>query len=194
MRKLAAAAVLTALAIAPGTAHADPPDVTGVPCHFLSVTDPQNPSYQTGVVYSSFVAVDDPQRDPTGNPAHGHIDCIFKTGNNTYAPGGEIATATSAEMTTVVTLIAPVSFPDPDHEPLYLCTVWTATDAHGDTVVYYVDGITGLLVDASSPGASYTPCADTSTDTAAIDDLVCGVGGGLPAPVGPAVKSLWGCP
>jgi hypothetical protein len=198
MRKIAlAATVLTLLAVAPQAAHADPPDVAGQICNFVTTTDPQNQGNQTGEVHSWFATADEPQLDPTGNPAHGHISCIFKTGagNGTYASGGTVVTKTSTEQTGLVVLAEQVSYADPGTAPVFICTVWTATDANGDSVTYYADDTTGELIDASTAGAGASTCAEaTSQDTSPVDSLICGIFDLLPEPVRTTLRTLWGCP
>jgi hypothetical protein len=194
MRKIAlAATVLTMAAFVPQAAHADPPDVAGQACNFVTVTDPDPAGQgdQTGEVHSWFATADEPQLDPTGNPATGHIDCIFKTGagNGTYGATGVVATK-SANGTGLVVLGERVSYPDPGTAPVFICTVWTATDANSDSVTYYAaDG--GGLVDASTPGASSTACTlATSQESPDDGGLVCGIVAGLPV-VGPTLAGIF---
>jgi hypothetical protein len=192
MRKIAlAATVLTMAAFVPQAAHADSPDVAGQICNFVTNTDPQDQGVQTGEVHSWLSTFDEPQLDPTGNPATGTIDCIFKSGagTGTYGAPGEIKRK-SASGTGLVVLATDVSYNDPGAAPLFLCTVWTVTDAHGDSATYYADDATGQLVDASTDPTGASTCAEATSQEVSDGGLLCGIVSGLPEPLGSTLAAL----
>jgi hypothetical protein len=206
MRKLILAASVCASVVAflPTAAHADPPSVAGATCGFTTSSDPTAEGQQTGEVDSHFVTTDRPATDgsetpnPAEVPSHGHIDCIFKAGlgNNTYGSGGVIATRSSDEMPTFVSLQQQVAFADPgEGVPIYICTVWTATDGIGDTGVWYADDTSGGLVKSTDPGASSATCAEaTSQSTPPVDlSAICGLVATLPPPLNTTLAAVLGC-
>lgn len=206
MKRLAISGlVVGALMALGGVAHADPPDVAGFSCGFVTVTDPQNQGNQTGEVDSHFVTVDEPNVDPgpppvvgaNENPSHGHITCRFQTGSTYGAPGTVLASVTSPEQDTYVDLTATVSYPNPTVD-VYICTIWGAGDstvsASGDTI-YYADP-SGALVESTTTGAGATLCGlatSQEVDSSPVGDALCGLVALLPPPLDTTLGGLLGC-
>ena len=149
----------------------DAPGAAGFTCGFSSSDDPTgtvaNPGTQVGEIDGGPIAVadlptvDDSVTPPdvswdfAGNPASGTISCALQVGGTgVYAEADAVSASASG---TVVVYLPPtlISYQAGATDPVWSCTTWTLTDAHGDSETIYLDDATGEF----STDASTATCA-----------------------------------
>jgi hypothetical protein len=177
VKKLAIAALALGglVSFAAGAAHADPAELNsaGFTCGFSSSDDPTgavaNPGTQVGELDGGPIAVADlPNVDTTttpptvtfdtgGNPASATITCALQVGGTGLYTDADAVSASASG--TVVAYLPPtlVSYQASATDPVWSCTTWTLTDAHGASQTLYLDDTSGNFL--TDPAAAHCALA-----------------------------------